>query len=275
MQPLSATLNQMKSPEDLPKEPSRGLTPSGGGLAISPRNSPLTEGELTSIASKLLLRQPIGTLQSRKKYGRKLVEGIWFDDMPIGDEQVFEISFPLREKLPLELLQSALRQSPPSATIQHLTHLAAHKRLGSGTADRSMLFVDYTSALRGFSDFVIYIVCKCVWEGSPEAFFPKISVMNDLCCSIQASLTRRLNEVAGTLPPPKPKAVYFKEEDTEAGQKRRREMCDYLVSVGRPDPFDEKMTSNYHIEGLAKCFGWGKDQQNPPAPNPASETNFS
>ena len=149
-----------------------------------------------------------------------------------------------------QLLEAALRPSPPAAITEHLVRLAKHKRLGDSDKTRAILLHDYAEALRHYSDFVVYIACKTLWEDSDREFYPKIKTLREVCETFHAAFTSLLGKVVsqGTLAAA-PKVKLGKEEDSPGGKQRRREMCDYLVSIGKPDYYDQvRFWSNYDLE---------------------------
>lgn len=242
MKQLADTLPATKLPEDSPKELSPGLTVNAGTSIIEPRPNPLTESQLTQIASKLLLKPPSVFWTKKKIY-----DAAGCSDNPIGEEDAVDVSIFYRGEMTRQLLEAALRPSPPAACVAHLTRLSIHKRLGSSDADRAMLLHDYADALRDYSDFVVYLACKSLWESNESPFYPKIKTLRDVCETFHVAFTGligRLSDQKAIAAAPPPKRV--KEEDSDQGKIRRREMCEFL---GKPEYFDQvRLWSNYDLE---------------------------
>jgi hypothetical protein len=269
MQALSDTLEAMKLNEGLPKEPQHGLTMTGGALTIAPREQPLTENNLTAIASRLLLGSPAVRFTKKKRYGRKLLKDEYgaygIENEPVGEEDSAEIDIVYRDGLKREVLEAALRASPPQATLGHLTRLAVHKRLGSGDQDRAILLNDYTEALRAYPDFVVYVACRSLWETTESPFYPKIKQISDLCEMIYQSFTAMLRNLKDqkTIDAPVKRGKYDKSQWYESPKDNplRRDLCDFLVGKGEPDYFEMTMAySNYQLEIIAcNKFGYRKE----------------
>ena len=266
MQPLSNILPQAMSNADLPKEPQLGLMTTDGttSLVIQPRTQPLTENELTVIASKTLLRSPVLYLTKKKIYGRKEIDGYWYEDQLIGEEDEIDVSIPFRLDITTQIAESALRSSPPQASLAHLTRLSMHKRLGSSDTDRAVLLHDYAEALRPFSDFIVFLACRCLWESDENPFYPKIKPIARLCELLQNSFERVLNSsrnqktISSYKAPPKfDKSQYYA---TPQDNTIRRVLCDFLIEKGEPDYFNSRSDSNYQLEMIAKCKGWKPDE---------------
>lgn len=259
MQQLGDTLNAMMSNEASQKEPQLGLTTTDGRTSIEPRRAPLTESQLTQIASKLLRQAPAICFEKKKKYGRKTVsddQGTYeLDDMVIGEEECVDITFFLNRPLDKKLVESALRNSPPSTVLAHLTRLSLHKRLGSTDQDRQILLHDYADALREFSEFTVFSVCKAFWEDSRSGFYPKIVELREACEAVTAVLKREYNQLQLDAPAPKPKAM--REEDSRGGKARRAHLLEFISSKGKElEGVSDLYPSNYSLEGTARGLGW-------------------
>ena len=161
-----------------------------------------------------------------------------------------------------QLIEAALRASPGSATIDHLKRLAMHKRLGSNDAERAILLNDYAEALLPYSDFVVYLACKMLWENTENEFYPKIKTIREICETLHRDFSGRMarlsDQKAVAAPPRRSPAV--REEDSERGKIARRQLCDFLISKGKPDYYDQvRFWSNYDLEKEAAYHGYGKD----------------
>jgi hypothetical protein len=238
-------------------------------LAVAPRECPLTENQLMQIASKLLLRPPVVSLTKKKIYGRKELRDdynreYFVDNEPIGEEEVPEISITYRDDLDIRVVEAALRSSPPSAALAHLTRLAIHKRLGSSDADRAVLLHDFAEALRPYPDFVIYVACKSLWETDESPFYPKIKQLATLCELVRDNFSQLLmNFRSDSKALPTSQKQKFNKADYYSNPQEnplRRELCDFLISQGKDDYFEQcTMYSNYQLECKARGLGWGKD----------------
>lgn len=259
MKALGDILPAMKSPEDSQKEQRHGLMTTGGALTIAPHNreSPLTQEQLTEIASRVLTRPLKVTSTERTKYGRKLIEGQWFDNEPIGTEIVASIEMDLRGDCPAKFLNAALAMSPRSASTNHITRLAAHKKFfGSSDKDRPVLLVDYAIALAEFPEFVVFSVCRHFWENDKRPFVPFIAELREACELMTAKLEGAKNPQIENQQEQKMRAQT--EEQSAIGKEFRRTMCNFLVEKGEPDYYEQtRMMSNYQLERLAIVkHGW-------------------
>ena len=142
--------------------------------------------------------------EKKATYGRKLIEGVWYEDQRIGEKVEIDLVIKWAEVTNhdalVAMLRSALVVSPPEACLQHLTHLCLHKRLGSNDADRAVLLVDYVKALAGVPEFVMFTICRTYWENDPRdmhrrPFVPSIDELNDACRVLTESLERHLERV--------------------------------------------------------------------------------
>ena len=268
MKSLSQTVENIITTATAPNAIQNTSSPgsiSGDGrmsILIQSRNKPLMENELTQIASKLLRKMPVLSSTKRKIYGQKTLiddygSSYVVDDEPIGEEDCYELSILVHEKIDAKVIESALRASPPSATLSHLQRLAMHKRLGSSDTDRGVLLHDYAEALRPYSEFVIYVACKSLWEGDDSPFYPKIKPLVELCEQIHLSFTA-LHANAGLIAAPAKAPRLQREENTQRGQDERRAICDFLVSKGEPDWYKSHSYSNYQLELLAGKHGWNR-----------------
>jgi hypothetical protein len=183
----------------MPKEPNPGLMTMAGrtNQLIEARNTPLTENQLTAIASHVL-RQPFAIIcEDRKIYGRKRFTDengeYWLDEQVIGTKVTVDCVVDARPEVSKAMLLSALRISPPLACLTHLTHLAMHKKFGTTDQDRTIMLNDYVCALQGFPEFVIYKVCEHYWENDKRPFVPFIDEIKQGCQVFQAALQRLLN----------------------------------------------------------------------------------
>lgn len=266
MKPLAATLQAMKSPEDLPREPRHGLTTTGGQSIIAQRAEALTENQLTQIVSKTLQASPRLSLTAKKQYGRKEFKDEFGlpcvdENAVIGEEEVYEITIAFAEPCAIEFVKAALRASPASAALAHLKRLAMHKRLGSDKSDRTILLHDYADALRIYPEFIVYLACKAVWETHESDFCPKIKTLANICEEIHMAFRNILNAAEGApqigyQAPKRERAV--KEEEGERGKAWRRRICDFILAKGGDDFFGMDLAySNYQLERLASVkWGW-------------------
>lgn len=188
-------------PTPLTRQPGCGLAvgqTSQGQLELR-REQPLMEKQLTAIASHLQLKPLSLTSKIAKTYGRKFFPdefgGFWVEGEPTGTEETVEIAFVLDPNAPIGALEAALRLSPPAANMRHLAHLALHKRLGSSQEDRAVLLADYAQVLQQFPEFVVWTVCKALWQETENAFFPKIKKINDICESVVDKLEAKLEQM--------------------------------------------------------------------------------
>ena len=250
MKQLSDTLEAMKLPKVSPRTAQAGSTATGSQIAIQHRNSPLTESEHTAILSRLLQKPPLLRLTRVRTFGNKPKPNEFGHDVVADDEETYDIDFTYKPNVEVKLIEAALRHSPPSATLDHLTRLSLHKRLGSSDKDRVILFNDYSVALRGFSDFVVFLACKLFWENDDNGFYPKIKSLVSLCQVIQKKTGT--HEIEN-----KPRPTYYK---TPKDNPIRRTLCDFLIAKGKPDYFNEdRMNSNYQLEIEARGLGWKPD----------------
>ena len=211
MKQLGDTLKAMTPPktaDNMPKEPSRGLTADGGRLIISQpphRGKALTESQITEIASQTL-RAPFKLNSiSKPKYGR-MIDGYWEPNALSGEfESCMEISADFIDNCPLPMLNAALALSPPQACLKHVTHLVLHKKVGSGDHDRAILISDYVSALSGFPEFIFAEVCRHYRENDRRPFLPFIGEMKEACELLQAAFERARNPAPRLAAPEKPK----------------------------------------------------------------------
>lgn len=231
------------------------------------RPQPLTENELTLIASRLLAKPLTVTSTKKKIYGPKTFSdehgSYVIENQPIGEEDGFEVSLSFFQNPDRKIVESALRHSPPHAATKHLMRLAVHKRLGSSDEDRAILLHDYAEALRGYSDFVVFMACKCFWENDASGFYPKIITLQSICEEIhQAILAAHRQLIDGKPSKPAPnrydKSQYFLDPKDNP---LRRTLCDFLIAKGDEDHFEDTvMWSNYYLEMIAKSkYGWKAD----------------
>lgn len=209
-------------------------------------------------------------LTKKKVYGRKaLVDDFgreyFVDNEPVGEEDSVELSILYRDGLNIRTVEAALRPSPPAATLGHLQRLAMHKRLGSSDTDRAVLLHDYAEALRPYSDFVVFIACKSLWENDESPFYPKIKPVSELCELIHANFTallRNFRDDAPRIASPKTVNKYDRSQylDDPRENPMRRKVCEFLVSKGKEDYFEQtRLYSNYYLEGMARGLGMAVD----------------
>lgn len=260
--PLNGTSLTSQAPDGAPtqniSQPSSMAA--AGTMNIQARKEPLTEIQLTQIASKLLLKMPVISSIKRTITGTKNVESEFgtyeIDNAIVGHEEEIEVKVFLRDGLTRELIEAGLRTSPPAATINHLQRLAMHKRLGSSDRDRTVLLHDYAEALRPYSDFIVYIACKLFWENDADAFFPKIKPLREVCENLHQLFNRLLDapNLPNALAPPKPdRKNYYSDPYPHP---MRRQICDFLKSKGEQDYFRSALYSNYELEQMAAKYGW-------------------
>lgn len=187
MQDLKTILEAMKSPEDLQKAQQLGSTTTDGALTtpLPRRDKPLTEGQLTAIASRTL-QQPLTIIsEERPTYGLKTLTDEYgayaVEKQPIGSEKITDVVVDIRSDVPEEFIEAALRLSPVEAITKHLSHLALHKKLGSTTADRAVLLADYVDTLQAYPEFIVHVVCRFYWQTDRRPFIPYIGEMRDAC----------------------------------------------------------------------------------------------
>lgn len=220
---------------------------------LPPRSEGLTENQLTAIASRLLLKMPTLSCGQRKIHS----DGV----NPYGHEDFVESSVQFQKEIKKEVLDAALRMSPASDTLRHITRLATHKPLGTSEKDRSIRLYDCAQATRHYSEFVVYISCRMLWEHYTGQWFPPIGIITALCESMHLQITElHRNLTASLAAPPTPKARAMRADDWPDAQIVRREVCDFLIIKGYPDYFDDKWHhSNYFLEGKARGLGWRKN----------------
>lgn len=173
----------------------------------------------------------------------------------VGEEDDIDVQILLRDNLTQELIDSVLRSSPAAATMNHLQRLAMHKRLGSSDQDRGVRLHDCAIALRPYSDVVVYLACKAFWETSKKEFFPQIGEIAAVCEILQRYFTELRSRMIGLMPPkPSPRT---REEESDLGKRRRREVCDFLIDKGEEDYYERITNSNYFLETMARAkYGW-------------------
>lgn len=199
MKALGDTLQAMKFPADGEREQRHGLMTTDGQSIIQLRQQPLTERQLTEIAS-LVLRQPFTIVCEEKKvYGTKKFRDEFGDgyseNQVLGTEMVTDCVVDINPSLPVAMLQSALMASPHSAYLKHITHLAMHKKFGSTDQDRTIMLADYVKAIRDFPEFVVYQVCRFYWENDRRPFVPFIGEITDACKSLTECLKNHLQRM--------------------------------------------------------------------------------
>lgn len=235
---------------------------SGAPLADAEREEALSQNQLTSIASRILSGPFIVISKTEKIRGRKKISDefgtYWLEDEPIGEREVFSVSVPIFANIPDRALEAAFRRSPINAYLRHLTHLAMHKILGSGSIDRPILLKDYAISLSQFPEFIVWQTCKWFWENDPNKFFPKIVELTDLCEKIQIQIP-----LPAKMQIEKAKSASIKSKRMDQYYSNpkenplRRVLCDFLVVHGKDDYFElDRMYSNYYLEGLAHGLGW-------------------
>lgn len=209
-------------PTDLPTTTERaapsfsiGIPPSGRGLATLNdsanaitlrRTQPLSESQLTRIASSLLLQPLSVRLGSATRYGRKTFTdefGIYtLDDQPIGTEPTYEASLDLNPDASNAILASALGLSPQEATLGHLVRLSLHKVLGSTEQDRAVLLNDYTQSLSGVPEFVLWLTFRHFMENEPSRFYPSLAAMIEVARSVEDALRQANHSLKKIAPVP-------------------------------------------------------------------------
>lgn len=251
MEDLGTILEAMKSPEASQREPQRGLTTTGGQAITARREKPLAENQLTLIVSKTLQGMPQISFEKKKIYGRKEVNGFFYENEPIDEVLAPVVSVSFKEDAPLSLLNAALAMSPPEAIVRHITRLAIHKKFGSNDKDRSVLITDYAVSLSEFPEFLVYLVCRHFWEDDKRPFVPYIGELKEICKLIMVEYEKRRQPII----PQIKKEKYY--SDPRENPMRRR-LCDFLISKGEEDHFDQiRLWSNYDLERQAnlKTFG--------------------
>lgn len=260
MEKLSAVVanisNSVTAMTEAPNTSSHGstndvLTTNSQLPALAARENPLTDAQLTQIASAVLLKLPVISSMKKPVYEKKMMRNEdgndYLIDQMVSYENQLILSLDLKQNITPSFIKSALRHSPPSASITHLTRLAVHKRMGSTDADRSLLLHDFAVALAEFSEFVVFLACKTCWENSESGFYPTIKVLRDICAQIDGTMNRAL------LAPPEPKTEQrrVREEDTTRGQDTRRKICDEILALGGEDEFGG-IQSNYQLESVLR-----------------------
>lgn len=129
-------------------------------------------------------------------YGRKLIDGYWHNNEPVGVETEIELIPRFCEDCPTPILNAALALSPPASCLKHLTHLTLHKRIGSEDSDRAILLKDYVCALQEFPEFVLATVCRFFWEKDPREersrpFMPRIDELASVCREFCSAIEKR------------------------------------------------------------------------------------
>lgn len=198
----------------------------------------------------------------KKLYGPKEIDGNIYEDQPIGEEDSIDISLSYNDNVSAQIIENALRSSPPSAILSHLQRLAMHKRFGSSDNDRTVLLHDYAEALRNYSDFTVYTACRALWETDPSPFFPKIKILGDLCAIIQDSfnnLSRGGTKMITSAPAALDRANFYQ---SPKDNPLRRVVCDFLISKGKKDYFNDLTESNYNLEMLARHNGYQVKEEN-------------
>lgn len=254
MKALSDTLNTTLRTLGSPKGLQHGLTIQDGQTGQS-RPQPLMANQLTAIASHVLHRGFEIVSEEKPKY---LETSHSEDPKIVGTQTVIDVIADLNQDCSVAMLQSALMVSPREAVLKHLTHLAIHKKMGSSEADRSVLLADYVSALKDYPEYVIYEVCKHYWENDRRPFLPFIGEMKEACEIFRTAVERLLkNKTQKTIGEKStPKNVFYK---SEKDNPIRREICDFLISQGKPDYFEkDRFWSNYDLERNAMLLGWAK-----------------
>jgi hypothetical protein len=123
------------------------------------------------------------------------------------------------------------------------------------------LLHDYAEGLRNYSDFVVYLACKSLWENDASPFYPKIKQISEVCELIDARF-RSLLSIGKGEPMPTIKENYFR---TPKENPDRRMFCDFLISKGKPDYFEQvRFWSNYDLRKEAIRKGregsfWGEE----------------
>lgn len=116
-----------------------------------------------------------------------------------------ELSVEFLDDCSLPMLNAALAISPSSACLKHLTHLAMHKKVGSGDKDRAVMLVDYVAALGNFPEFIFAEVCRHYRENDWRPFLPFIGEMKEACVLLQEAFERARNPAPRLAAPEKPK----------------------------------------------------------------------
>lgn len=267
----SITSEQSEQSPNSPHMQQHGSTPSDGrtSLSLAPRDKPLTEKQLTGIASSVLLKPSAIITETKKIYGRKecideFGHPYTVDNDVIGEQTVTDITLSIAKDVKQSWLESALRPSPVQGIIAPLTHLSLHKRLGSTDQDRAILLRDYIEALKVYPEFVVWLVCKAFWNDNASNFFPKIVALKTLCDTVERAFRRELPTAQIEKPKPQKR---LREEESEQGKIVRRKLCDFLVNRGEPDHFEQdRLYSNYQLEGLcASKYRWRIGDPIPPA----------
>lgn len=239
-------------------------------IQLAPRTKPLSEAEHTAIASSLLQSPCEIFTETKKIYGRKQLtdesgQPYFAEGQVIGEEQTTDITLSLNPNIKKSWLESALRPAPIHGITGALTHLMLHKRLGSNDQDRKILLRDYVEAMRGYPEFVVWLVCKTFWQDNTSNFFPKIAELRKCCDAIEQKLRRECGQALSIEQKPK-EPPRKREEESDRGREDRRKLCDFFVNRGEVDYFDQHRTySNYQLECRASAkYGWRLGDPMPP-----------
>lgn len=250
-----------------------GKTNTQNQLAV--RQHQLTESQLTQIASKLLHKPLVVSCRKEKVYGRKTFSDDFgeyvVDDQLIGEEEVFHIDVPINRNADPKWFESAIRHSPPSSTITHLSRLSLHKRLGSSDQDRSILLHDYAEALREFSEFVVFVACRHFWENDKGGFYPKIAALKQICKEIDAAIR---SAYTATMPAIEDKRDEERERQNQEELEQLRRLAElekqenermiaFLVkATGRDESeFRTGWYDNYRLSMVASAHGYSEHAQ--------------
>lgn len=249
MKQLSDTLEAMTSLTVLPKAAHHGSTTNAGQIA---RSQSLTANQLTGIASHVLRRGFEIVSEEKPKY---LETTHSEEPRQVGTETVTDVIADLNQDCSMAMLQTALTVSPRESVLKHLTHLAIHKKFGSSEADRSVLLADYVSALKEYPEYVVYEVCKHYWENDRRPFLPFIGEIKQACEIFKNAISSLLKRKTDSVLVGKAEKEKYYQSPKE--NPIRRKLCDFLISKGQPDYFDQdRFWSNYDLERSALGMGW-------------------
>lgn len=262
MKALSDTLQAMKLPEGSAKGPPLGSTMTAGLPTILQRQNPLTESQLMAIASETLRGGFSLTFEKRTKFGPKTIDGVVFQNEPIGEENAQWLVADFVPNCQIPLINAALAMSPKECTLKHLLHLAIHKKFGSSEEDRAVMLKDYTDALEGVPEFILYTVCKHYWTKDKRPFMPFVAEIRETCDLLQQAFENK-RKPAKMLEQHvvRPQPCY----DTDKNDPRRKAWCDFLNGLGKEnckvDYDNAKLYSNYALERWAVGYGFGKEPE--------------
>lgn len=201
------------------------------------QNLPISKEHFSQLAEGI-------SIQIGKTYQQVLKEKVWVDEA-VGEELWVTLDAKAKELLPR--LASEIENKNHPRKREALLRLALHKKpTGIGQATMNAYMDDLASDLAQFSALAIELACTHIRRSHESPFFPQSKTIFDTSEAIQKSFAANMRKDEPRIE--KGEKFYRDQKENPV----RRKLCDFLISKGCEDLFNDQMYTNYQLEIMAK-----------------------